>query len=1137
MGLRPNFSLDDKYHEHDGPSLMTGTQALVRLVLEQARRDKAADRHTAGFVTGYRGSPVGGVDMQMTRAKALLDAHDIVFRPAVNEDLGATMVWGTQQIHRDSSKLFDGVFGLFYAKAPGIDRSGDPIRHANIYGTDPWGGVLAIGGDDPVAKSSTIASQTDVSFADLEMPVFSPMHVQDIIDMGLHGWAMSRFAGVWTAMTVTPELMDGSGIYLPSTQEFLIPETAPGYSTHGGRFVPRLQDRVVVEQTLREIRLPAALSYIRHNQLNKQVLGPTQAKFGIITSGHGMGLIYDLFAELGIDEDILQGASLAVYKVGVTWPLEPQGLTEFATTKHSILVLDPKRRFLEPQIRDILYHHPQRPMIWGKTDAQGQPLLSEVVTLESKDCARALLKLLTIGADNELVKRLQQFLAPLDQKIEAKVFSERVPHFCSGCPHNTGTRVLPNARVGAGIGCHAMVQLQEGKSTEGYTHMGGEGMTIIGAAPFREPGYAWANVGDGTYFHSQTLAIRQAVASGETIGFKILFNDAVAMTGGQSVDGQQTVSSIVAQVRAEGVQHIFVTSDRPEIHNGLGIAVYHRDEILSVQEKMTTLAGVSVLIHEQVCATEKRRQIKRGKRLADTKKLFIYDAVCEGCGDCSIQSNCIAIEPLETELGRKRQINQTNCNTDMSCLKGFCPSFVEIEGGSIQPPKQLDLQSLTTFITPPKQPVWENQPFFNMVMTGVGGTGIMTISAICSTAAHLDGLNVASADISGLAQKGGAVTAAIKFSQDQAVHTGRIIPGSADAFIACDLVTATSADMLKTLNNQRTSMVANTSVIPTKEFIISKGNKGLKSSPDRLEFLKTKVQSLVSIDAESISRAGFGDSMYANMIMLGNSWQRGLLPLSYDALMEAISLNGVQVENNQKAFQLGAAVVNGFTLKEPITEHKNDLGDYKAKLKDYHNDAYASRFEAILTAFEGSVSTVSKQDKRLYSKALDVGFRLFAIKDEFEISRLYTSVDFQEKLDREFKHQGSFSLYLAPPFLPGIDKLTGRPKKRKFGSWILTPMKFLAKCKFLRFTPFNPFSWTQERQSENEWRERFVTILHDISDQIDERTIEHVDAILDAFATIKGFGPVKCENMARAEKELEAALNKFYQASQEKNAA
>lgn len=1139
MGLRQNFSLEDKFAAHEGPLLMTGTQALVRLVIEQGRRDHAQGRNTAGFVTGYRGSPVGTVDMQMARAQKILDDLNILVRPAVNEDLGATMAWGTQQIARDHDKLHDGVFSLFYAKAPGIDRSGDPLRHANIYGTDPLGGVLAIGGDDPRAKSSTIASQTDVSFADLEIPVFSPMDVHDIVKLGLHGWALSRHAGVWAAMTVTPELMDGSGLVSPEQIAIHAMTSPAGYATPSGRQVPQLADRVLVEESLRDIRLPAALDYIRANKLNQQVLGPADAQLGVIASGHAMALIHDLFAELRVGPDDLAKASLAVFKVAVTWPLEPRGIEEFVRDKKRVLVLDPKRRFLEPQIRDLLFNMKKRPSIIGKKDEMGQAFLSETRQLEAMDGAHALRHLLGQKAKGNLASALDNLLARQQPANTANIFPARIPHFCSGCPHNTGTKILPGARVGAGIGCHAMVQLQEGKSTEGYTQMGGEGMTVIGAAPFRKKSYVWVNVGDGTYFHSQTLAIRQAVASGETIGFKILFNDAVAMTGGQAVDGQQSVASIVGQLKAEGVGHVIVTSDQPEKHVGLGVPVHHRDDILEAQEEMMAHEGVSVLIHDQVCATEKRRHIKRGKRAPDPALIHIHPDVCEACGDCSIQSNCVAIEPMATDLGVKRRINQSMCNTDTSCLKGFCPSFISIEGASIRKQKgRMGALDMDALVQNPPAPDWQTTPIHNLVITGVGGTGVMTMSAICSTAAHLDGLKVASSDVSGLAQKGGAVTSSIKFSLAHDVETGRIIPASAHGFMACDIVTATSEDMLTLMSKDRTKLVANANVAPTKDFIFTKGKEGGKTAPARTEFLRSLVSQLKELPAEEASIKYLGEGMFANMIILGASWRLGLVPVSREALMEAVRLNNVRVESNQHAILLGASLVNHPELMEDEAPQELRLHDYQKRLVDYHDETYAKSYMDCLAPLLEAASKIDNgPSASLSSQAARIGYRMFAIKDEFEVARLFTLPSFKQRIDEEFHHQGKIKLHLAPPFLPGIDQLTGRPAKRQFGPWILKIMALLAKFRRHRFSRWNLLARTKERQLELAWRNKFTQNMSVLAGNLRLDNIQHALEVLEAFDHVRGFGPVKMGRMEEAEIMLADALERFHKPPQKDEAA
>lgn len=1104
-------SLDDKYALDHGRAFMSGVQALVRLPMLQRTRDAIAGLNTAGFISGYRGSPLGGYDQALMQAKKHLAAQNIVFQPGVNEELGATAVWGTQQLDLfPEKKKFDGVFGLWYGKGPGVDRCIDVFKHANMAGTSRHGGVIAVAGDDHIAKSSTAAHQSDHVFKAVGFPVFFPSSVQDILDMGLHAFAMSRFSGLWSGLKTIQEIVESSASVSvdPDRVNIVLPED---FQMPAGGLHIRWPDAPLEQEArLMDYKWYAALAYVRANKLNYNVIATPQDRFGIIASGKAWNDTRQALHDLGLDDDTCRRLGIRLHKVNVVWPLEATITRDFATGLQEILVVEEKRQMIEYQLKEELYNwRPDvRPNVLGKFDevegdnsggewSQANPsanwLLRPQADLTPAIIARAIAKRLKkLGVDADVQARLDARIALIDareaalkEEAKAAAGADRTPWFCSGCPHNTSTRVPEGSRAVAGIGCHYMVNWMPGRNTATFTQMGGEGVPWVGQQPFTSEKHIFANLGDGTYFHSGLLAIRQSIAAGVNITYKILYNDAVAMTGGQQVGERpegHTVLQIMQSVLSEGVKKLVIVTDEPEKYNGVsllaGVTVHHRDELDAIQRQFREIAGTTAIIYDQTCATEKRRRRKRGKLVDPAKRAVINELVCEGCGDCSIQSNCLSVEPLETEFGRKRRINQNTCNKDFSCVKGFCPSFVTIEGGQLKKPKKdkahnpfdASLPALPQPLIPNPEQAW------GIVVAGVGGTGVITIGQLLGMAAHLEGKGVITQDAAGLAQKGGATWSHIQIANDEAaIHCTKVGTAEADLVIACDAIVAANKSTLAVMREGRSYVALNTHGSPTATLVNNPDWAFPGTACEAAIGKAVGAAHLGAFDAEEVAVKLLGDSLYTNPLMLGYAWQQGRVPLSHAALMRAIELNGVQIDNNKAAFEWGrrcahdlAAVQALFAAQQVINIVKRPgLDEIIAKrvdfLSGYQNAAYAQTYRSFVEQVRAAEAPLGST--RLAEAVARYLFKLMAYKDEYEVARLHTDPQFVQQIAAQFEGDYKIVHHLAPPLLAKKDA-QGHLLKRRFGAWLRPTLGLLAKMKGLRGTPLDIFGRTEERRTE-----------------------------------------------------------------------
>lgn len=1112
MGVQ-QVSLEDRFDLSKSPVLLTGTQALVRLMLMQKARDRAAGLSTAGLVTGYRGSPLGAVDMQMARAKVHLDAADIVFQPGLNEDLAATALWGSQRAELYGEGRYDGVFGLWYGKGPGVDRSGDVMRHVNMAGTSPYGGVVMAMGDDHTGESSTVCHQSDWAMVDAAMPVVSPAGVQEILDYGLYGFALSRFAGVWVGLKTMKDTVEATAVVdgRPDRMGFVLPDFA---LPEGGLNI-RLGDHwIAQEERLFAHKRYAAEAFARANGMDRRVHGKPGAKIGLVAAGKNWLDLMTAMASLGIDSAEAERLGLTTYKIGQTWPLDMKSFSEWAEGLDLIIVIEEKRKLIEGQVKEAIFDDLRGRRVYGyRKGATGEMLFPTHFALDPGDVALKLGQILI--EEGRGTDRIRAGLAHVEEAARggnAPDLANRTPWFCSGCPHNTSTKVPEGARAGAGIGCHFMVKWMD-RSTEAFTHMGGEGANWIGEAPFSTRKHIFQNIGEGTYNHSGIMAIRAAVAANTTITYKILFNDAVAMTGGQGNDGGLDPSRVVAEVLAIGVRHVAVVYDPKEEIDWAafpaGIEKHPRDDLMAVQERFQTIEGVSAIVYVQTCAAEKRRRRKRGRFPDPDRRVFINTDVCEGCGDCGVQSNCVSIVPVETELGRKRAIDQSSCNKDFSCLKGFCPSFVTVEGAKIrkQATAEVDLSGLPDPVLPGIDGT------HNVLVTGVGGTGVVTIGAVMAQAAQIDGKGVGMIEMAGLAQKGGAVWIHLRIAETPAeISAIRLALGEAHAVIGGDLVVTGGAKTLGLMRTGQTGAVVNAHEIITGEF--TKNTEFRIPSSELEVVLQSKLQHrLVMFDATELARILLGDSIYSNMMVFGAAWQQGLIPLSHEAIMQAITLNGAAVDRNTKAFEMGRwAVVNHASAErmigaEVVAKPKSleEQIVYRADhLTRYQNARLARRYRRMVDGIK---------DVRLREAVAKGYHKLLSYKDEFEVARLH--LETEAKARAEFEGDFALRFHLAPPFLPGRDG-AGRPKKREFGAWVARAFPALSRLKFLRGTALNPFGYNQERRME---RALIAEYEADMAAWLPKAASVDRDALL-ALAelplSIRGFGPVKEANAAKA---------------------
>jgi indolepyruvate ferredoxin oxidoreductase len=1146
LASRPiaDVSLADKYDLAKRRVFVSGPQAVARLLLMQKEIDRRAGLNTAGFISGYPGSPLGGLDHNFIRAKAVFQANDILFQPGLNEDLAATAVWGSQQAEMRGEGRFDGVFGLWYAKGPGVDRSGDAFRHVNLAGSSRRGGVLALMGDDHTAESSTTAHQSEFNFIDAMMPILSPSGVQEIIDYGLLGFAMSRFTGAWVGLKCLKDTVESTAS-IDAPLDRPQPVTPIDFAMPPGGLNIRARDTVLdQEKRLHGFKRDAMLAWLRANRLNRIITsGGPNARIGVIAAGKSYLDVRQALDELGLDETDANALGLRILKLGCVWPLEPVSVREFAQGLDLIIVVEEKRSIIESQLREELYGAPNQPVVIGKKDENGRWLFPAAGALDADDIAIAIGRRLTRGARSlKLEQRLQALEQGRAMLGGGEAFPVRAAYFCSGCPHNSSTKVPDGMRAFAGIGCHYMAQSMD-RATEGFTQMGGEGANWVGEAPFSKRAHIFQNLGDGTYNHSGILALRFAVTAGIDITYKILFNDAIAMTGGQRLEGGLSVDRIARQVAAENVARVVVVTDEPAKYPaGLnwppGLSIHHRRELDKVQRELAATPGVTVLIYDQTCATEKRRRRKRGEHPHSDKRVLINERVCEGCGDCGVQSNCVSIQPLETEFGRKRVIDQSSCNKDFSCADGFCPAFVTVHGAT---PKRTPAQLECDLPEPPrpKTPEIGTRPY-GILVTGVGGTGVVTIGAILGMAAHIEGKGCGSMDMAGLAQKGGAVLSHVKIAvHPDDIHAIRVAAGQADLILGCDLVVTASAQVRAAIRKGGTDVLVNTAEVYPGEFTRD-ADFTLPSESMSRAIRRAAGDNACFIDASAMATTLLGNSIAANMFMLGHAWQQGLLPFDDASLLRAIELNGEAVDMNRQAFLWGrraaadppfvARIVAKLRPGAVKPEQAQTLDELIARrvafLTDYQNAAYARRYIAALSRIRAAEREKGRSGDELALAAARGLFRLMAIKDEYEVARLYADGVFAKQVAAAFDGDIRFEFHLAPPILRRKNA-KGEAIKESFGPWMMGVFKVLKRLKFLRETPFDVFGYTKERHLERKLIADYEILL----DEIAERLTPDNHAIGIALAAlpekVRGFGHVKLRAFEAAKAESQVLLDQL----------
>jgi indolepyruvate ferredoxin oxidoreductase len=1154
MTLAP-VTLEDKYRIEHGRVFLTGVQALVRLPMLQHARDRAAGLNTAGYISGYRGSPLGGLDTALVEARPFLAAHNIDFQPGVNEDLAATAIWGTQQLHLFPDPQVDGIFAMWYGKGPGVDRCGDVFKHANYAGTAKHGGVLLIAGDDHSARSSAVAHQSEHMFSACGIPVLAPAGLQEYLDLGLHGWAMSRYCGCWVAMKTTSDTVESSAtvevdpnrvtVRLP--EDFVLPPD--------GLNIRWPDPQLAQERRMQEFKIYAALAYARANRLNELVFDSPRPRLGIIACGKAYLDVRQALDDLGIDAALAADIGLRLYKVGMPWPLEADGVRRFAEGLEEILVVEEKRQIIEYQLKEMLYNWKEdvRPRVVGKFDETGEwptPqhawLLPPTAELTPTIVARAIAARLDRFHTSARIRERLAFLEERERALmKPRLTPMRMPYFCPGCPHNLSTRVPEGSCALGGVGCHLMA-VSMGRNTLTISQMGGEGATWLGMAARSGMKHVFANMGDGTYYHSGLLAIRAAVAAGVNITYKLLYNDAVAMTGGQPVDGPLTVPQITRQLESEGVSRIVVLADDPDKYGpnpgfAPGVEIRHRDALERTQRELRETKGVSVLVYDQTCAAEKRRRRKRGQYPDPDVRVFINELVCEGCGDCSAKSNCLAVVPVETEFGRKRAIDQSTCNKDYACVSGFCPSIVTVHGGRLRRGTALTVDD-NAFANLPEPTLPALDRPIGILVAGIGGTGVVTVGALIGMAAHLEGKGVTVLDMTGLAQKGGAVMSHVRLAaRQEQLYAPRLATGEADTLLGCDIVVAVSNDALAKTQLGRTYAIVNTGQAITGDFV---RNPDL---PFPLATLASQIREAVGadrvdlFDASRLATLVLGHSIGTNLFMLGYAWQKGRVPLSQEALLRAIELNGVAVEANKAAFLWGRraahdpqAVERLVAAAEPLLPThalSKSLDEIvarrRAALTDYQDAAYAQRYTALVERVRAAERSLQPDGEALTEAVARNYYRLLAYKDEYEVARLYGDAEFARALAATFEGDFRLRFHLAIPFFSRIDADTGMPKKFAYGNWMRAAMKQLAKLKFLRGTAFDPFGYTAERRFERALVRDYEKTIEALLAHLRADNLSLAAEIARLPETIRGFGPIK-RRSAEAAKARQAELMTRY---------
>ncbi|MDH0362069.1 indolepyruvate ferredoxin oxidoreductase family protein [Comamonas aquatica] len=1182
-----SITLDDKYTLERGRAFMSGVQALVRLPMLQRQRDAKHGLNTAGFISGYRGSPLGTYDQSLWAAKKHLEAQHIVFQPGVNEELAATAVWGTQQLDLyPQTKKYDGVFGIWYGKGPGVDRCSDVFKHANMAGTAQHGGVIAIAGDDHISKSSTAAHQSDHIFKACGTPVFFPSNVQDILDMGLHAFAMSRFSGLWSGMKTIQEVVESSASIAvdPDRVNIVLPEDFQ--MPPGGLHIRWPDAPLEQEARLMDYKWYAALAYVRANKLNYNVVQGANDRFGLIASGKAYNDMRQALVDLGLDDAVCRQLGIRVHKVNVVWPLEASITRDFAQGLQEILVVEEKRQVIEYQLKEELYNwRPDvRPNVLGKFDEQpgddsggewSMPnpsqnwLLRPKADLTPAIIAQAIAKRLKkLGVPADIEARMEQRLAVIAARERALVElpaggNDRTPWFCSGCPHNTSTRVPEGSRAVAGIGCHYMTTWMPDRNTSTFTQMGGEGVTWVGQSHFTQEAHVFANLGDGTYFHSGLLAIRQSIAAGVNITYKILYNDAVAMTGGQTVGERpegHSVAQIAHSLRAEGVVKLVVVTDDPSKYHGrthhidanparaqhqelindlpAGIEVFHRDELDRIQREFRAIPGCTAIIYDQTCATEKRRRRKRGTLATPDKTVVINELVCEGCGDCSVQSNCLSVEPVETPFGRKRRINQNTCNKDYSCVNGFCPSFVTVEGGTLKKPKKEKKGDLSSLPAIPEPQLPRADTAWGIVVGGVGGTGVITIGSLLGMAAHLEGKGVITQDAGGLAQKGGATWSHIQIAnRPEAIYTTKVDMAKADLVIGCDPIVAANKASLAVMQNGRTFVALNSHGTPTAAFVHNPDWQFPGGSCEAAIAGAVGPGLVGSFDAEQAAVQLLGDSIYTNPLMLGYAWQKGRVPLTRAALMRAMELNGVQVANNQAAFEWGRRCAHNLAEVEALYRtaqviqfvKKTGLQELVAQreqfLTGYQNAAYAAQYRSFVDQVQAAEGRLGSST-RLTEAVARYLFKLMAYKDEYEVARLHTDPAFTAKIADMFDGDYKLVHHLAPPLSAAKDA-QGHLVKKSYQPWIRSAFGVLAKLKGLRGTPLDLFGRTAERRTERALIVEYRDCIAQLLPQLTADKLELAVQIARIPEDIRGYGHVKERHLVAARSKWQGLMQQW----------
>ena len=1141
-------TLDDKYVLDKGRIYLTGTQALVRLPMMQRQYDIAAGLNTGCFISGYRGSPLGGLDQALWSARRFLEKSHIHFQPAINEELGATAIWGSQQINLFPGSKYDGVFALWYAKGPGIDRSGDALKHGNAAGSAPHGGVLLLAGDDHTCKSSTLPHQSEYAFMDAGIPVLNPSGVQELLDLGLYGWAMSRYSGCWIAFKTIAETIDSSASVEIGPERIAIVQPGDFEMPPSGLNIRWPDQPLEQEYRLHKYKLYAALAFARANRLDRIIIDSPRPRFGIVTTGKSYLDVRQALDDLGIDDAHAAEIGMRLYKVAMSWPLEREGIRHFAEGLEEILVVEEKRAVIENQFKEQLYNWRKdvRPRIIGKFDENRKWILPSNGELTPAQIARVIAQRISRFHTSPRIAERIAFLEATERQLGSNIVPfARTPYFCSGCPHNTSTKVPEGSRALAGIGCHYLSQFMD-RSTATFTQMGGEGAPWIGQAPFTETRHVFANLGDGTYTHSGVLAIRAAVAAKVNITYKLLFNDAVAMTGGQPIDGGLTVPALTRQLAAEGVERIVVVTDQPDKYPptadfASGATVRHRDDLDAVQRELREIAGVTAIVYDQTCAAEKRRRRKRGRFPDPAKRVFINDLVCEGCGDCSKTSNCLSVVPIETEFGRKRAIDQSSCNKDYSCVEGFCPSFVTVHGGILKKRQVSDLGAEGLPPLPePAHPTLEKP--YGILVTGVGGTGVVTIGALLGMAAHLEHKGCTVLDMTGLAQKGGAVYSHIRIARrPDEIHAVRIAVGGAALLLGCDLVVSASQDALSKLELGLSRAIVNSHETITGDFT---------RNPD-LAFPSRALQRSIAdgagennvefLDATDLATGLLGDSIASNLFMLGFAYQRRLVPLSAEAIEQAIALNGVAVEFNHNAFRWGRraavdpALVRARAIPPSAVSPSHRLSDTLdrvisrrvAFLTDYQDAAYAARYAARIGRVRAAETACLPGETGLTRAVARSLFKLMAYKDEYEVARLYTETDFLKRVADQFEGSYKLNFHLAPPLLGDRDPETGHLRKRSFGPWMLPVFRIMAHLRRLRGTPLDIFGRSEERRLERRLIGEYETLVDEILASLSPANHEIAIELAGLSAEIRGFGHVKEANLALVREQQGRLLARF----------